>query len=226
VNTTPDFVERIVEPLRNESRVGLVASVLVRPDADLIDSVGITVDPTLAGFPRLRGQPSRRAESVAPVLTGPVGAAGAYRRAAWEAVGGLDEGVLGYGEDVDLALRMRTAGWEATVAPGAVAVHVGSASFGRRSAWQRYHGGFARGYFLRRYGILRTRLGLRALTTETIVVAGDAVISRDLSALRGRIAGWRSAGGLPRRPIPPSEAVDQAISFAESLHLRRVVYAT
>lgn len=225
VEVRPDFLEQLVEPLERDSRLASVAALLVRPDG-AIDSVGVTVDRTLAGFPRLRGATVSDARRSQPVLTGASGGAGAYRRSAWEAVGGLDEGVVGYGEDVDVALRLRSAGWTATAAPAAVGVHTGSASFGRRSAFQRYHGGFARGYFLRRYGVLFTSVGARALATELIVVMGDAVISRDLRALRGRIAGWRAAAGLPRLQIPPSDAVDAAISFAESLRLRRAVYAS
>src|SRR5437867_747786 len=132
--------------------------------------------PSLAGFPRLRNLPARAANVTDPVLVGPSGAAGAYRRQAWEQVAGLDEGVFAYGEDVDLALRLRAAGWLTAAASEAVAVHIGSASAARRSAWQRRHGGFARGYFLRRYGILASRLGPRAAATEAIVVLGDALI--------------------------------------------------
>ena len=124
------------------------------------------------------------------MLVGPSGAAGAYRRRAWETVRGLDEGVFAYGEDVDLALRLRSEGWGTTEASDAVAVHIGSASARSRSAWQRYQAGFARGYFLRRYGILRRAVGLRAVVTEAIVVAADALIfSHDLASLRGRISG-------------------------------------
>ena len=129
-----------------------------------------------------------------------------------------------YGEDVDLALRLRTAGWATALAPDAVAVHRGSATALHRSSRQRFHGGFARGYFARRYGVLHGDSAARAAGTEAIVVAGDAVLSRDLSALRGRIAGWRAAGGLPRRPLPPGDSIDEHISFLESLRLRRRVY--
>lgn len=222
----PTFLGRIVGPLDERSDVGSVSALLLQPGERTIDSVGLTADPTLAPFPRLRGRPAVEAGSATPVLVGPCGGGGAYRRAAWDDVGGLDEGVHGYGEDLDLAFRLRVAGWSAVAAPAAVGVHVGSASFGRRSAWQRYHGGFARGYFLRRYGVLGTPAGTRALATEAIVVAGDAVISKDLSALRGRVAGWRAAAGLERRSPPPGDAVDGTITFRESLRLRRVVYAT
>jgi N-acetylglucosaminyl-diphospho-decaprenol L-rhamnosyltransferase len=220
----PDFLERLVAPLLADVRVGSVAALLVRPGETQIDAIGLTVDATLAGFPRLRGCSAEEASATRPALVGPTGGGGAYRRAAWEEVGGLDGGVLGYAEDVDLALRLRTAGWLAAAAPEAVGVHLGSASFGHRSAWQRYHGGFARGYFLRRYGVLGSSAGPRALVTEAIVVLGDLAISHDLNALRGRVAGWRSAAGLPRRARPPAEAIDHSISFRESLRLRRIAY--
>jgi GT2 family glycosyltransferase len=217
------FLKRLVEPF-DDDHVGMVAAVLVRPGGERIDSVGLTADPTLAGFARLQGRPLSDASSRTPVLTGPSGGAAAYRRTAWEAVGGLDERVFAYSEDLDLACRLRTAGWDAVVAPDAIAVHLGSATAGHRSAWQRYQGGFARGYLLRRYGVFRGRNAGRALVTETIVVGGDLLISHDLSALRGRVAGWRAAGGLPRRPTPPHDCLDAKIGFIESLRLRRRAY--
>jgi GT2 family glycosyltransferase len=53
------------------------------------------------------------------VLLGPAGAAGAYRRRALRAVGGLDAQMLFTQEDVDLALRLRAAGWGTALAPEA-----------------------------------------------------------------------------------------------------------
>lgn len=220
----PDFLEQLVRPLETDPNVGSVAALLVRPGEHLIDSMGLTADRTLAGFPRLCGQPVATAGSPRPVLVGPSGGAAAYRRIAWEEAGGLDEGVFIYSEDLDLALRLRSASWRTEAAPHALGVHLGSATLRHRSRWQRHHGGFARGYFLRRYGVMRTRAGLRALATEVVVVVGDAVLSGDLSALKGRLAGWRSARGLERRTLPPAEAMDHGISFAESLRLRSIVY--
>jgi GT2 family glycosyltransferase len=153
------------------------------------------------------------------------GTAAADRRAAWDQVGGLDERIFAYGEDFDLGLRTRAAGWEAADATRAVATHVGSATHGLRSAWQRRKGGFGRGYLMRRYGVLRTRSAPRALLTEAIVVIGDLFISRDLQALKGRLEGWRAARSEPRLPISPEGVIDPQISFAESLRLRRSVYA-
>ncbi len=107
------------------------------------------------GFHGSAAQPTASAKHTDAHLLGPCGAAGAYRRAAWEDVGGLDDGVVSYGEDVDLALRLRAGTWRTVGAPDAVAVHLGSATARKRSAWQRYQAGFSRAYFLRRYAVLR-----------------------------------------------------------------------
>jgi N-acetylglucosaminyl-diphospho-decaprenol L-rhamnosyltransferase len=187
--------------------------------------MGLVADRTLAGFPRMHGLPVAALDSGQHTLTGPAGTAAAYRRAAWEEIGGLDESIFAYMEDFDLGLRLRAAGWKAAAVPEAVGVHLGSATHGRRSAWQRRHGGFARGYLLRRYGILRGRAALRTLLTEAIVVIGDLLISRDAAALKGRLAGWRAGAAYDRLPLPPPEAIDNRIGFRESLQLRRGVYA-
>jgi GT2 family glycosyltransferase len=226
VECPPDFLERLVEPLEREPALGSVAALCTTPGNGSIDSVGLTADPTLSGFPRLRGLPVARAGSPDPVLVGPSGTAAAYRRGAWADLGGLDERIFAYSEDLDLALRLRSAGWETRAEPRAACVHLGSATFGLRTAWQRRQGGFSRGYLVRRYGVLRRRAGLRTAFTEALVVAGDAVLSRDLAALRGRTAGWRAARGLPRRPFPPPAAIDDGIGLRSAIALRRGAYGT
>jgi len=225
VDARPDFLERLVAPF-SDPEVGSVAALLVRPGEKLIDSIGLTADATLSGFPRLEGRAVEDASSAEPLLTGPSGGAAAYRRQAWEQAGGLDENVFGYLEDLDLALRLRTAGWRAAAAPDAVGIHFGSATMVRRSAWQRQQFGFSRGYFLRRYGLLRSRAVLRTLATEVVVAGGDLVLSRDLVALHSRLAGWRAAAGLPRHRRPPAEALDSAITCVDSLRRRRTTYAS
>jgi N-acetylglucosaminyl-diphospho-decaprenol L-rhamnosyltransferase len=225
VDARPDFLQKLVAPLEADPGVGSVASLMLQPGGDVIDSMGLTADVTLAGFPRLQWQPAANAAAAEPVLVGPSGTAAAYRRAAWDAVGALDENITAYNEDLDLAMRLRAAGWSAAAAPDAVGVHLGSVTYGHRSSRQRLHGGFSRGYVLRRYGVLRGRPGLRALATEAIVCAGDLVISRDLEATRGRLRGWRAARGLPRHDPPPPAALEQSMSFRDSIAMRRAVYA-
>lgn len=224
VDVQPDFVERLVAPLLDDPGIGSVAALMLQPGEQRIDSAGLASDAVLGGFPRLQGRPSSEARRERPLLAGPAGTAAAYRRTAWEQVGGLDEAIFAYMEDLDLALRLRSAGWRSTLAPDAVGVHLGSATHGHRSSRQRRNGGFGRGYVLRRYGLLRGREAPRALATEAVVVLADLAISRDLEALRGRLSGWRAARRLPRRQRPPADAIDPSIGFRDSLALRRGVY--
>jgi len=226
VDCAPDFLALLAAAFADPA-VGSAAPLLLRPGGERIDALGIVADPTLACFVRLQGAPAAAgggAAAGAPPLLGPHGAAAAYRRRALEQIGGFDERIFMYGEDLDVALRLRAAGWRAVALPAARAVHVGGATAGKRSAWQRERGGFGRGYLLRRYGVLRGRAAPRALLTELIVVAGDLAISRDAAALRGRLAGWRAAGGLPPRDAPPQPRAS-GIGFRESLRLRRTDYA-
>ncbi|HEY2141461.1 MAG TPA: glycosyltransferase family 2 protein [Solirubrobacteraceae bacterium] len=224
VDCRPDFLQRLTAPLLADDGVGSVAALMLQPGEHQIDSLGMCADVTLAGFPRLQGLPAARATDTAPVLAGPAGTAAAYRRAAWNQVGGLDEAMFAYMEDFDLTLRLRAAGWRTAAAPDAVGVHLGSATHRHRSAWQRRHSAFGRGYLLRRYGLLRGPRAPRTLLTEAIVVAGDLVFSHDLVALRGRLTGWKAARGRARLPRPPADAIDSTIAFGDSLALRRGIY--
>jgi N-acetylglucosaminyl-diphospho-decaprenol L-rhamnosyltransferase len=224
VDCRPDFLEQLVAPMDRDDKVGLVSCRLLRTDGETIDSVGLACDRTLAVFQRFHGRPVADGAMERPRAAGPAGAAMLIRRSAWQEVGGWDEAISYYSEDFDLVLRVRIAGWRHAIATNAIGTHVGSATAGRRTAWQRRHGGFGRGYVLRRYGVLRTRAAPRALLTEATVVVGDALISRDLAAVKGRVAGWRAASNAPRLPMPPSDAVDYDISFRDSLRLRRGVY--
>jgi len=223
IDCRPDFLERLVAPLRDE-RVGSVASLVLQANGERIDGIGLTADVTLSAFARLKGLDPAEAGRAVPALVGPGGGAAAYRRAAWEQVGGLDETLLFYMEDFDLALRLRIAGWRTVAEPRAVGVHLGSATLGHRSASQRRYAGFGRGYLLRRYGLLGGRGAARVLGTEAIVVLGDLFISRDLAALRGRLAGWRAGRSRPRLALHP-ESVDTSIRFRDSLAQRWRMYA-
>ena len=219
VDCRADFLERIVTPLRDPT-VGSVASLLLQRDGEHIDGIGFTADVTLAAFSRHQGLPLAHAARSDPTLLGPGGGAGAYRRAAWEQVGGLDEALQFYMEDVDLALRLRIAGWRSVAEPKATSVHLRSGTLGKSPAAQRRYGGYGRGYMLRRYGLLRGRSAGRTLLTELIAVFGDMLISRDLAALRGRIAGWRAARERPRLARPPLDCLDTDIGFRDSLARR------
>jgi GT2 family glycosyltransferase len=66
-------------------------------------------------------------------------AAALYRRDAFLAAGGFDEGFFCYLEDVDLGFRLRLRGDGCAYVPEAVVHHVGSAVTGRASDFSVYH---------------------------------------------------------------------------------------
>lgn len=223
VDCRPDFLERIVEPFEDPT-IGSVGSLMVQPGEEMIDGMGFAADAALAGYPRLQGLPVSHAHDKEPVFMGAGGSAGAYRRTAWEQLGGLDETITAYMEDFDFALRLRIAGWRSVAEPNAVGIHLGSATNGYRSAWQRRKAGFGRGYMVRRYGLLHGRAAARVLATEATVVFGDLVVSHDLEALRGRFEGWRAGRSCTQLPLPPEDCLDTSIGFLDSLAMRRAVY--
>ena len=140
------LLARLADP-----EVGMVAGLTTFPGSGLVDGFGIEADVTLAAYNRLR---KRLPSQPSGVLLGPSGGLAAYRRSAFEQAGGFDERLFAYGEDVDLALRLRALGWRAAEAPGARGVHLGGASVGRDSPRQRWLAGFARAFLMRRYGVL------------------------------------------------------------------------
>lgn len=216
------FLDALLAPLRDDETVGSVAGMTLQPrddGAEVVDAFGIELDPTLTAYNRLRHRAPD--DPGAGVLAGPSGGAAAYRRTAWEQVGGFDDRLFAYGEDVDLALRLHLAGWSAADAPGARGVHLGGATTGIDSPVQRRLAGFQRAFMLRRYGVLRSRDALRAVAFEALIVAFGALRFRTLEPLRGRVAGWRAAArGGGRLPIPAG-AVDRSITAREQLRRAR-----
>ncbi len=206
------FMQAIIEPLRKDVRCGMVAGMTTIPGSSAVDGFGIELDLTLAAYNRSRG---RLPDEPRGRLAMPSGGLAAYRRAAFEEVGGFDERLFAYGEDVDLGLRLRIAGWSAAEAPTARGVHEGGASVGVGSPRQRELFGFARGFLLARYGVLRTRAVSRALLIEALVVGWAALRHRTLMPMRARVRGYRAAGG-ERLPVP-ADTIDRSISFASAL---------
>jgi N-acetylglucosaminyl-diphospho-decaprenol L-rhamnosyltransferase len=210
------FVDALLAPLIAREAVGSVAGLTLQPRDDgveVVDGFGIELDATLTAYNRLRHREPVPAHPAAGVLAGPRGGAAASPRNAWEKTGGFDDCLFAYGEDVDLALRLALAGWEAAAAPEARGVHLGGATTGIDSPLQRRLAGFSRGFLLRRYGVLRSRAGLRALAFEALIVAYGLLRFGATEPLAGRVAGWRGAAG-DRLPVPAG-AIDRSITAAE-----------
>jgi N-acetylglucosaminyl-diphospho-decaprenol L-rhamnosyltransferase len=202
------FVAGITAPLVDPA-VGMVAGLTTIPGGGGIDGFGIELDRGLGTYNRGRGgtRPGR--------LAMPSGGAAAYRRSAFEAAGGFDASLFAYGEDVDLGLRLRATGWRAAEARAATGVHLGGATAGVDSPRQRELAGFARGFLLRRWGVLASAAAPRALAIDLLVVAWGLARHRTLVPLTSRLRGWRAAGP-GRRALPPG-VTDPAIGLPEAI---------
>lgn len=123
----PGWLAALVAAAERHPQAASVGSVqLLDADPTRFDGVG---DPLHAVGAAWRGGRLRPARPVAEsAVFGVCAAAALYRRDAFDSVGGFCDRFFCFYEDVDLAVRLRLAGWTAVVTPDAVVRHVGSAS--------------------------------------------------------------------------------------------------
>ena len=189
----PDFVERLIAPLDPAAGVVMTSGVLRDwRHPELIDSAGMELDRTLLVYDYLNGEPlSALADAADPI--GPSPKAAAFDRDAFLDVGGFDERLFAYWEDVDLALKMLEAGGDCRLAPDALGVHEHSATLGSGSRGKNYLTGFGRGYVLRKWGVLTPSRLPAVVARDLVILGGQAAIDRTVSGVGGRIRGWRTA---------------------------------
>ncbi len=123
VELAPDWLARVLTRLEGDLRLGSVATkmVLMEP-AGVLDDCGDVLRRDGVAEQRGHGRADDgRWDAPGEVFSACAGAAG-YRRAALLEVGGFDEKLFAYLEDVDLGLRLRMAGWRCAYEP-AVARH-------------------------------------------------------------------------------------------------------
>ena len=145
------------------------------------------------------------------------GAALVVRRGAWDAAGGFDPEYFMYGEDLDLSLRLRLAGWDIGLARGAEVEHDYEFEKGpdkwfllERNRWLTVLGAYPR--------------PLLAALLPALVVAEVAflVVAVRGGWLRAKLrAQWAVLRGLPaalrRRAAVQSAATVSAGEFARAL---------
>lgn len=104
---------------------GLIASKILLPDGS-IDSVGDTFSSFGIGYKRLHHMSAGKAATVP--ITSVSGALMLLRRQTWQELGGFDEQIASYFEDVDFGLRILVRGWEIDINEQAQATHYETSS--------------------------------------------------------------------------------------------------
>jgi hypothetical protein len=130
----PGWLAALADAVRRHPDVGMFTpKILNYYRRDEIDNTGhlIYPDGMARGRHRLEKDDGRFDEE-GEVLS-PSGCAGCYERRMLDEIGLLDDGFFAYGEDVDLGLRARWAGWTCTYVPSAVVYHKYSATSGTYS---------------------------------------------------------------------------------------------
>jgi GT2 family glycosyltransferase len=136
---TAGWIEAGLAPFADPTVGSVAPLVLVRSDPVRVDSAGDTY--TLVGWPAKRGHGEDARRWLARPPHGVFGASGSsafYRASALRRVGGFDASYHSYYEDVDLAFRLRWAGFGAVFTPHCRVLHEVSASYDHaRPALQR-----------------------------------------------------------------------------------------
>lgn len=136
----PGFARELVLAAERDPRVGMVAArVLDYARRDTIDTVGHLLYPD--GLNRGRGRLERDRGQWDECRTAlfPSGAAALYARRMLDQIGLFDECFFLYGDDAELGLRGRVAGWSCALAPAAIAYHHYSRSAGPYSRLKAFY---------------------------------------------------------------------------------------
>ncbi len=195
----PHWLEEIARALNENPRAGMVACKLRLFDQrDHLHSAGdfYRVD----GIPGNRGvwEEDRGQYDDARGVFGACGGAAAYRKAMLDEIGGFDEALGSYCEDVDLNWRARLAGYAVAYAPRAMVYHMVSATgggaiasffVGRNFIW----------LLAKNYPATLWRKHWQKILGAQLRITQDALVNFRGAAARARLRG-QIAGvlGLPR----------------------------
>jgi GT2 family glycosyltransferase len=194
----PGWLGALVAALEADPGVAAVQGVNLRMDQPgLVDGCGIAWNRWWQAVQIDHGRPAPPVTAEPREIFGVSATAALYRRSALEGEA-FDPRLGSYYEDVDLAVRLRAAGWRALLVPAARTRHGGSVT-GRtlsRERWRLIYGNrylvasrlLGRG-FLPRLPILALRDGIDL---------GRALLNGDRELAAGIVGGWRRAFGHPR----------------------------
>jgi GT2 family glycosyltransferase len=130
----PGWLAELERACASRADVGMAASkVLVWEDPRRIDKVGHLIFPDGQNRGRGSGALDQGQFDREEEVLWPDGCAAMYRKRMLDEIGGFDEDFFAYGDDAELGLRARIAGWTCLYAPRAVVRHHRGATLGKDS---------------------------------------------------------------------------------------------
>ena len=136
---SPQWLEQLLKVAEGDHSVGMCASKIVfHGDHGRIDKVGHLIYLDGLNHGRGSGEPDVGQFELQEEVLFPDGAAALYRREMLDDIGLFDEAFFAYGDDADLGLRGRLAGWNCIYVPTAIVYHRHSATSGKFSAFKAF----------------------------------------------------------------------------------------
>jgi hypothetical protein len=136
----PNWLEELVRGVGSDHRVGMWAPKIYSYfKKNQIEAVGELI--YWDGLNRARGQYEQdrgQYEEIEEVFF-PCGNSGMYRKILFDEIGLFDEDFFAYGDDTDIGIRARMAGWKCLYVPKAILYHKGSGSTGQYSPFKAFY---------------------------------------------------------------------------------------
>jgi len=204
-----DWLKCLLEASESKSEYAFFGShqLLVQPK-DCLDGTGDMLALSGRAWRRDHQSPLELGVGISDEVFGACAAAAMYEKDAFLEVGGFEEDFFCYFEDVDLAFKLRIAGYRCLHVADAIVYHVGSASTSPTSDFQVYHGyrNLVWAYFKNMPLDLlvlnlpkHVRFGIRSVRDWTQKGKGTVIRKAYWDAIRGlpRII-WKRRSGLQR----------------------------
>jgi GT2 family glycosyltransferase len=133
----PGWLDALAKAFPDDIRIGMAASkILVHEDPSRIDKAGHLIYPDGQNRGRGTGEIDRGQYDNHGETLWPDGCAAMYRMEMLRSIGGFDEDFFAYGDDAELGLRARIAGWRCAYVPDAVVKHRRSSTLGLKSPFR------------------------------------------------------------------------------------------
>ena len=228
------WLEALARAFEGRPELGMAASkILVHEDPRRIDKAGHLMWPDGQNRGRGTGALDRGQFDCLEETLWPDGCAAMYRKRMLDEIGGFDEDFFAYGDDAELGLRARLAGWPCLYVPDAVVRHHRGATLGlgstrRLELIERNRVLLAAKLFPWRllalngpYYLARLAAGLRASREGSGDVAHFPGLAGKLRVARALVAGDLAALALPPRMLRKRAAVQRKLSARETVALLR-----
>lgn len=136
----PNWLSELIRVAEEDPSIGMVASkIYLQGYEKVIDNVGHLIYPDGLNRGRGRLEIDQGQYDKKEVALFPSGCAALYRKEMLDEIGLFDEDFFAYGDDTDIGLRGRLAGWKCIYAPRAIVYHRYSQSSGTYSPLKAFY---------------------------------------------------------------------------------------